>query len=65
MKDLFFKVSRKMKSAWGTQFFGKICLGEIAKEAFPSGQSSVATTFHCEQVTNDVTSFGLLLSQKK
>ena len=59
------KWAEKWNLPGGLSSLEKICLGGIAKEAFPSGQSSVATTFHCEQVTNDVTSFGLLLSQKK
>ena len=42
--------------------FGKNRLGEVVKEAFSSG---VETTFLCEQITNGVTSFGLLLSQRR
>eukprot|EP00493_Phyllostaurus_siculus_P001935 UN01945 len=41
---------------------GKNRLGEVVKEAFSSG---VETTFLCEQITNDVTTFGLLLSQRR
>ena len=43
-------------------FFGKNRLGEVAKEAFSSG---VETTFPCEQITIDVTSFGELLYQRR
>ena len=44
------------------KFFGKNRLGEVAKEAFSSG---VETTFPCEQITIDVTSFGELLYQRR
>ena len=44
------------------KFLGKNRLGEVGKEAFSSG---VETTFLCEQITNGVTSFGLLLSQRR
>eukprot|EP00493_Phyllostaurus_siculus_P021442 UN21769 len=41
---------------------GKNRSGEVVKEAFSSG---IETTFLCEQITNGVTSFGLLLSQRR
>ena len=63
-KDTF--SSPHERRSWGgdsiLKVFGKNRLGEVAKEAFSSG---VETTFLCEQITNGVTSFGLLLSQRR
>ena len=61
-KGFFWRVKIFEPRGLNSKSFWKKSLGEVVKEAFSSG---VERTFLCEQITNGVTSFGLLLSQRR